>query len=89
VTVHVSDLSPEGKIEPLDAHQFILSSFARAIDGAPLENRRKVFCLIATNSFRRCCADLRELAAESGLIDLVGAVTVEDDLAAALGWGRS
>jgi hypothetical protein len=89
MNVHVSDPLPAGKIElRFDAHEFILASFSRAIAGAPPENRRKVFRLIAADTFRRCCDDLRELAAESGLIDLVGAVTVEDDLRAALG-GRS
>jgi hypothetical protein len=84
MNVHVSELLPNRKIEPhFDAHQFVLSSFARAIEGAPPENRRKVFRLVAHDSFQRCCDDLRELATESGLIDLVGAVSVEDDLRAA------
>ena len=75
--------------EKFDGHEFILSSFARAISGAPPENRRRVFRLIAHDSFRRCRADLLKLAEESGLINLVGAVTVEDDLAAAIEGGRS
>jgi hypothetical protein len=84
MTVHLSDLRPECKIEPhFDAYAFVLASFSRAISGAPLENRRKVFRLIAADSFRRCCADLWELAEESGLVDLVGEVTVTDDLTSA------
>jgi hypothetical protein len=69
-----------------DAHNFVLASFSRAISGAPLENRRKVFRLIAADSFRRCCGDLWELADESGLIDLVGEVTITEDLTSAF-WG--
>jgi hypothetical protein len=70
-----------------DAHEFVLQSFARAIRGAPIENRRKVYRLIAHDAFRRCCTDLWQLAYESGLADLVGETTVADDLAASF-WGR-
>jgi hypothetical protein len=69
----------------LDAHDFVLQSFSRAIAGAPVESRRKVFRIIATDSFRRCCADLWDLAHESGLVELVGEVTVTDDLVASFG----
>ena len=66
---------PESFAIKFDAYAFVLASFSQAISGAPLENRRKVFRLIAADSFRRCCADLWELADESGLINLVGEVT--------------
>jgi hypothetical protein len=51
--------------------------------GAPVENRRQVFRLIAADSFRRCCADLWELADESGLVELVGKTLITDDLTGA------
>lgn len=86
MNAHVSDPRPANKIElSFDAHEFVLASFARAIAGAPPENRRKVFRLIAHDSFRRCCDDLRELAQVSGLIETFGDVTVTDDLTSA--WG--
>jgi hypothetical protein len=64
----------------------VFESFTRAISGAPIQNRRAVYPLIAVDCYRRCVKDLRALAGASGLVDAFGAVTVEDDLAAALEW---
>jgi hypothetical protein len=82
VNAHVSDPLPAGKIElrRYDAHEFVLASFSRAIEGAPLENRRRVFRLIAHDSFRRCCAELWDLAENSGLLEQFGEVTISDDI---------
>jgi len=67
----------------------VFESFTRAISGAPIQNRRAVFHLIAADCCRRCIEDLRALAKASGLVETFGAVTVENDLSAALGWRRS
>jgi hypothetical protein len=67
----------------------VFESFTRAISGAPIQNRRTVYHLIAADCYRRCVADLRALAEASGLVETYGAVTVENDLAAALEGGRS
>jgi hypothetical protein len=64
-------------------------SFTRAISGAPTQNRRAVFRLIAADCQRRCVEDLRALAEASGLVETFGAVTVEDDLSVALRWRQS
>jgi hypothetical protein len=81
MNVHVDDLRPARKVEPrFDAHEFVLASFSRAIEGAPLKNRRKVFRLIAADALRRCCADLWELAETSGLVETFGEVTITGDL---------
>jgi hypothetical protein len=67
----------------------VFESFTRAISGAPIQNKRAVYHLIAADCYRRCSADLRALAEASGLVETFGTVTVEDDLAAAIGRGRS
>ncbi len=73
-------------LAPYRGHVF--ESFTRAIVGASIQNRRAVFHLIAVDCYRRCVEDLRALAEASGLVETFGAVTVEDDLSAALGWRR-
>ena len=65
----------------------VFESFTRAINGAPIQNRRAVFHLIAIDCYRRCFTDLRALAEASGLVEIFGTVTIEDDLAAALEGG--
>jgi hypothetical protein len=67
----------------------VFESFTRAISGAPIQNRRAVYHLIAADCYRRCVADLRALAEASGLVETFGAVIVENDLAAAFEGRRS
>jgi hypothetical protein len=67
----------------------VFESFTRAISGAPIQNRRAVYQLIAADCYRRCVTDLRALAEASGLVETFGTVTVEGDLAAALEGGQS
>jgi hypothetical protein len=62
----------------------VFDSFTRAISGAPIQNRRAVYNLIAADCYRRCVEDLRALAEASGLVETFGVVTVDDDLRAAL-----
>jgi hypothetical protein len=62
----------------------VFESFTRAIAGAPTQNRRAVYRLIATDCYRRCVEYLRALAEASGLVETFGDVIVEDDLRAAL-----
>jgi hypothetical protein len=62
----------------------VFESFTRAISGAPIQNRRAVYHLMAGDCYHCCVADLRALAEASGLVETFGAVTVEDDSAAAL-----
>jgi hypothetical protein len=70
---------------PLDPYKgLVFESFTRAISNAPVQNRRAVYHLIAADCYSRCVEDLRALAEVSGLVETFGAVTVEDDLTAAL-----
>jgi hypothetical protein len=69
-----------------ESSNLVFESFARAIRGTPIENRRAVYQLIATDCYHRCVEELRALAEASGLVETFGAITVEDDLAAAFGW---
>jgi hypothetical protein len=66
----------------------VFESFTRAISGAPIQNRRAVYHLIAADCYCRCVADLRALAEASGLVETFGA-TIENDLVSALEGGRS
>jgi hypothetical protein len=64
-------------------------SFARALAGAPIEKQRKLLRLIAVDAHRRCFNDLYQLAGATGVVARFGEVTIRDDLATTLGWGRS
>jgi hypothetical protein len=74
---------------PAEPSNLVFESFARAIRGAPLENKRAVLRLIAVDACRRCYDDLSALARASGLVETFGTVTVQNDLASAFGWSRS
>jgi hypothetical protein len=67
----------------------VCESFTRAINDAPLQNKRAVYMLIATDACRRCMDDLLALAKASGLIEQLGAVNVQNDLTSSFRWGRS
>jgi hypothetical protein len=75
---------------PLEPYRgLVFESFTRAISSAPIENRRAVYQLIATDCYHRCVEDLYALAEASRLLEQFGAVTVQNDLASAFGWRRS
>jgi hypothetical protein len=75
------------KIALVPYRGLVFESFTRAISGAPIQNRRAVYHLIAADCYHRCVADLRALAEASGLVETFGAVIVEDDLATVLRGG--
>jgi hypothetical protein len=88
LTVLVISEPPSSAHPDLAATRLIFGSFVRVIRNAPVENQRKVFRLMATDSFRCCCADLWELAYDSGLVHLVGEATITDDLTSAFWSGQ-
>jgi hypothetical protein len=70
------------------------ASLTRVIEGAPVENKLAVFCLMARTAAadtavyrQQIMNDLWHLADDLGLVTLVGATTVQASIAAAFDGG--
>lgn len=77
------------------AHDFVFASFVRTIELARIENKRAIFRLLARDArqrldrqFQTTVDELFDLAEDSGLLEIFGPVTLQDDFAASFGGQR-
>jgi hypothetical protein len=72
------------------------ASWSRVIAGAPIENKPALFGMMARDAAawadairQQAIADMRLVASEMGLVDLIGVVAVQDTLMVAFDWGAA